>query len=348
MPKPLPQLALLILLLSPLPGLAQQTQAAQGMYQDNIWLDDSVSYLANQLDAGANWFDSFFGDKRDTEETRASLYARWVQDFLFDQSDSFEYDTKFRAQAELPRFSRHMKLLIGDDDDDRVDDLRANQEEIEDTNANAQLGLRYDLKSKEKSRLSLTGSLRLSPFTPRLKLRHRKGWVTSPTTLARLTSTGYWDADDGFSARLTGDLEKSLDHSAMLRWVNSVEWAEDQQQEDGLNWLSQLTHFEKFSTDKALALDVGVFGVTKPQFEPENYRIRARFRSGFLRPWLFYELQPEIYWPQDERKEECDTCLAMMFRLEIQFRKEEAQPQDATDKAEAAALSPNPDKLPRL
>jgi hypothetical protein len=55
--------------------------------------------------------------------------------------------------------------------------------------------------------------------------------------------------------------------------------------------------------------------------ETDNYYIRARYRQNFLRPWLFLEVAPELFWPQDHRREECSTCFALLTRIEVVFRR---------------------------
>ena len=43
-----------------------------------------------------------------------------------------------------------------------------------------------------------------------------------------------------------------------------------------------------------------------------------KLRSDFLRPWLFLEVEPELYWPRDDEGH-YRKYHALTLRVEVQF-----------------------------
>jgi len=309
------------------PAATPEAVGPGGAEPDSIvldWADQTVARTAVYLGESVNWFDAFFDDERYSDENDARIQVRWRNDLSYRQDESgVDFKSRVSARANLPHFNNKLKLELLADDDDSFTGDRDQTVAIEPENFDRQgnsLGVRYDLRNVKAEHLSLSGSVRVDPLQFITKVRYRKTYPLSKDMAGRLTSTGYWNTREGFGTKLTGDLERTLSKDTLVRWSNSVAWDEEDL-EDGWKWSSMGTHYHRLSGKKAISYSAGVVGVTRPDPTVENYFVRVRYRQNVWRPWLFTELVPEVYWPQDGRKEECTTCLALMTRAEVVFRK---------------------------
>ena len=292
-----------------------------GVLQPN-WADKTVENVSNYLGDSVTWFDGFFDDERYTEETKAKVLLRLRNDFYYDQSvGGVEYKAKVRARVDLPNFSRKLKLVISGEDDELFSGV-GNQYAANGTTKDerSSIGLRYDLTEGLLEHLSLSANMRLKPMELIFKIRHRGLWELDDDLLGRLTSTGYWNTREGFGSKIQFDLEKDLKESRLLRWANQVEWSEEYQDE-GVNWSSVVTQYQRLSSKNAISFSAGVNGHSRPDVTPDKYLLRMQYRQNIYRPWLFVEVAPEIFWPKDERRDECTTCFAFLTRLEVVFQK---------------------------
>jgi hypothetical protein len=302
----------------------QQTQQpAADESEVLLWADDRVEQVSDYLGQGVNWFDGFFDTERYTDELNAKVHVRWRNEFVYSQSDDgFEYKPRVSARVDLPRFNDRVKLLISTDDDDELAEMEERgvvipPDEVDDRN---EVGVSYTLLEGLAEHLSLRGSLRVDPAELILKVRHRTSSDLGDELFGRLTTTGFYNTREGFGLKMKSDLELPLSELALLRWSNNGLWDEEHRDE-GVKWSSQLTRYRKLSGQRAISYSAGVYGHSRPEMETDNYYIRARYRQNFLRPWLFLEVAPELFWPQDHRREECSTCFALLTRIEVVFRR---------------------------
>ncbi|MEE8429522.1 MAG: hypothetical protein V3S33_08490, partial [Gammaproteobacteria bacterium] len=218
--------------------------------------------------------------------------------------------SRTHANISLPNISRKLRLII-ERERDGTDTLP--EDAIGSGADEVNVGLRYDLRNTQISRFSLSASVH-----PSFKARYRYIMPISPNALARILQTGFWRGDDGWGQTSRLDLERQFTQSTYLRWTNSGTYSETS---DGVDWFSELTWLNRLSARTAIRFDIGVSGLTDPSFEPTEYLARFRFRRNIYRPWLFYELEPEIAWPvndEDNRRND----LAFTFRIEILFRRQ--------------------------
>ena len=73
------------------------------------------------------------------------------------------------------------------------------------------------------------------------------------------------------------------------------------------------------SPQSAITLTGGLSGIANSSALVQNYRLLARYRSNLFRNWLFYELEPEIFWPR-ETDGSYPANLAFTFRIEVVFQ----------------------------
>lgn len=288
------------------------------------WLDRTHSYLTAILCQPSVWFDDFFGQQRAGEDWPGSL-IRWRGSTRFDERDGTSFRSAFDASFRLPKMSRKTKLVVQSESRDdpsssHPDDDPYNLGQPLDPSGGVDnrttAGLRFYLSDTRKIRLSLGGGVKMgNPVQPYLRLRLRYTEPLGTSALLRLTPAVIWLREEGINRSLRVDLEKRLSEDFLVRASQSLVRKE---LTPGILWGSVLTLYDRLSKVTVLALEAGATGTTDPEYRVERYRLATRLRSNFYRKWLFMEVEPEYYWPRDDRGE-YHLYRAISFSLEMQF-----------------------------
>lgn len=286
------------------------------------WLDRTHSYFNRQLCEPAAWFDGFFGDPRAFEETPVGTFIRLRNSLRWDERDGWSAGVRVRANIQLPRASERLRLLVTSDDDLSGDfEDRAGLGEDEDQ---TRLGLRFIASASARSQLDLDGTVRVTSgkLNPRLRGRYRYVRGLSATTLARATQALFWERDQGFGTTSRLDWEWLPNRDSLLRVTGEGTYSEGS---EGVDWRGSVIGFRQLTPKTALRAELGAFGYTDPRFEAEEYFVALRYRRQFLRPWLFYELQPEYAWPLDPMSGDRGSDWRFRFTIEVQFENEQSR-----------------------
>jgi hypothetical protein len=284
------------------------------------WLDRAHSYMNQRLCEPAAWFDGFFGDPRSFEETPVGNFLRVRNTVRWDETEDFDHRFRVQASLALPRVSDRIRLLITRDEDLTGSELD-NVGGADDDTDRTRIGLRFLATERARSRFDIDATVRASGATPnpRVRGRYRYAQALSDRSLARLTQSVFWEVDEGFGTTSRVDYEILPDRDSLYRWTGQGTISEES---DGVDWRSSLVAFSQLSARDAMRYEAGVIGYTKPKFEVEEYFVAVRYRRQFLRPWLFFELQPEYAWPLDQDTGKRRSDLRFSVALEVQFENE--------------------------
>ncbi|MEN1728464.1 MAG: hypothetical protein AAGJ52_08480 [Pseudomonadota bacterium] len=286
------------------------------------WLDRTHSYFNRQLCEPAAWFDGFFGDARAFEETPVGTFFRLRNSLQWDETEGWTAGVRVRANIQLPRASERLRLLITSDDDLSGEfDQRSGDDDDEDQ---TRLGLRFIANEGVRSQFDVDGTVRVSSggLNPRLRGRYRYVKGLTASTLVRATQAVFWEREDGFGTTSRLDWEWLRHRDSLLRLTGEGTFSEES---DGVDWRASVTGFQQLTPKTALRAELGVFGYTRPSFEVEEYFVALRYRRQFLRPWLFYELQPEHAWPLESVGGDRRSDWRFRFTIEIQFENEQSR-----------------------
>jgi len=286
------------------------------------WMDRTHSYFNRQLCEPAAWFDGFFGDSRAFEETPVGTFIRLRNSLQWDQRKGWTAGVRVRANVLLPRASERLRLLVTSDDDLSGEfDQRSG---IDDEEDQTRLGLRFIASESARSQLDVDGTVRVSSgaLNPRIRGRYRYVRGLSESTLARATQAVFWERDEGFGTTSRLDWEWLPNRDSLLRLTGEGTYSEES---DGVDWRASLVGFRQLTPKTAVRAELGTFGYTHPSFEVEEYFVALRYRRQFLRPWLFYELQPEHAWPLDPDGGNRRSDWRFRFTIEIQFENEQSR-----------------------
>jgi hypothetical protein len=328
--KPTSAAILLLLVLIPaVPVSAEVLPPEEGRYTgpcmgeeafERTWFDRTHSYLTSILCQPSVWFDGFFGQRRAGEDWAGSL-IRWQNSIRFDEQEETEFRSEFRAQFRLPNMSKKVKLIVTSENrddqssshqDEDPYDLGTGAGEASRTTA----GLRYYLTDTRKVRLNLGTGLKLGdPVQAYVRARLRYTESLGRSTLLRMTPSVILLSEEGINRSLRVDIEERISENVLVRVSQSFAREE---LTPGVQWGSGITLFDRLSSVTVLALEAGITGNTHPDDRIERYRLATRLRSNFLRNWLFFEVEPEYYWPRDDQGE-YHLIRAVTFSMEMQF-----------------------------
>ncbi|MEW6444735.1 MAG: hypothetical protein ACOZAQ_02060 [Pseudomonadota bacterium] len=279
---------------------------------DEPWYDRAHAGASDWLVGAAARLDSFFGDPRAIEEDYSETYIRLRVGMGYSRLDETEWLSQAYAKVPLPRLSRRLNLYVsgGAEDESLAADPK---ESLQKTERSTSLGVQYVLDDSARGRWSLIGS-----FDPSLKLRYRYLQPLGSDWYARYTQTFYWDEDKDTGAALRGDIERLLRPDTLLRFTLDGDYWDG---EDGLRWTAGGALLQKLDARAALAYDLSVRGVSRPDWVIGQYRAGVRYRRNFFRSWMFYEIEPALRWSRDTHvvgdRMRFDPVIFM--RLEFQF-----------------------------
>lgn len=303
----------------------QPSPAEEGSFMS--FIDRYHTYLTGQVNQPAVWFDNFFGDPRADDDLPTS-FVRLRLSARFTEGEGFKFPVRIRANIKLPRASRKLRLVIVGESYEELQATRPGDH----TGTTAgegfdkekgSVGLRYTLYKNLRSLLHFGGGTsNLVPFEYYGRINYQRLVHIGSHSVTRAKQTVFWNSIDGFGETSTLDLERNLPRLITGRLSLSGTYYDSDpgtEENKGLNWTVQTSFFKHLTSKTAASLDLGVFGITRPTTKISNYVIATRIRTNILRPWLFFEIVPEISFPVNELTDELTAVGALTGMMEIQF-----------------------------
>jgi hypothetical protein len=310
-----------------IPEKPDQTAPCMGDrgYQDT-WLDHTHAFFTQQFCQPAVWFDNFFGDDRANEEGWPGSSLRIKGTYRLDQEEDDSFRTSIKSSVRLPNVSNRLKLVLTAGGEEEGQFLQADEDPISqevvegDAGGETSLALRWHILRSRKTKVTVGGGARLeSPLVPFIRVRLRHTEPIGDRTQVRLVPTYLAVRDEGVTRSVRLDLERLLGSKSLVRLSQSVKRQDNEYESVGHRWGTELSLLTRLTKKRALSLEVGQEGITRPSTITTTYRIGTRYRVQFHRPWLYYEIEPEVYWPRDEIDGSYKRVYAISFRLEINF-----------------------------
>ena len=285
-------------------------------------MDSSHAYILDLANGPALWFDSFFGNRRSEDVDQPSTFIRLRVTSHLVEGEGLTFPVRLRANIKIPRADRKLRMILsGEDDDDftQLKDEETSETEIgvDETEKRSRLGLRYNLYKTLREKLHLGGGLSISdPFKYYVRIRFRRLLHIGRQNIVRFNQNAYWNSIDGRGATTVFDFERIRTETVTSRVSLTGNYSEISR---GVNWGVSTSFFKKLSPKSATSLELGVFGITRPETEVLNYIIAWRLRKNILRSWLFFEVTPGVSFPLDELTRERDALGSLTIMFEAQF-----------------------------
>lgn len=284
------------------------------------WYDEAHDAISETIDNSATWFDNFFGDPRQRLEDKgkradASLKIT-IEGFYSGVDGESDADIRAKGSIALPRTENRLRLAFTSDADSAITGQDAvntePQKEPGLSRDRGGLGLAYLVYENPANLVTLGAGIKGGPELY-AKGIYRYTLPLAETTRLRVTNTLYWITDDGTGVSSLLDFEHATREDTLWRYTLFGNYSETTV---GLEWSTQATWLRQLDKKTAISARLGVKGETdKPDAVTETWTT-FRYRANFLRPWLFYEIEPGLSWHE---KEDYDTEPTLAVRLEVLF-----------------------------
>lgn len=291
----------------------EQEAAQREPHSSTTWVDGSVTYATDQVQALTVWMDNFFGDPTyDLEQPDSLVRLEWENNW--DQEESYKSRVRLRGKLHLPRISKRLNLIFSGEDGDTLGaDDRNEKTDV--------VGLQYNLGELKRSRVDLT--LDAGTWDLRPGIRYRKQGPISEQVGFRYTQQLEYKNSDGFYSTAELNLDRVLDEDSLLRWNNEVIYGEET---EGVEWRTRLSHDQRHRpAHKKHQLVLGYFasiqGVTDPEYI-QNYRVGVVWRRQVYRPYFFVELEPSYNLRRDTFDQSRSQAWNVIVRLELVLQPE--------------------------
>ena len=285
------------------------------------FIDTYHAYMEDRLRGPTIWFDNFFGDQRIEDEDPPSTYVRLRLAARYTEGEGFKFPVRLHANVVLPRVNRRLRLVAFggsryDELEQRSNDPLDSSLRTDEDQDRSRLGLRYIIYKSLRDRFHFGGGLTVGwPMEAYIRMRYTRLMHMGKQNVVRFSETGYWNTlhSTGETSRL--DLERMLpaDITGRLSLFASL-----RKNDSATTWGVESNFFRQLTAKSALSLDLGMYGQTSPD-QITTYRIATRYRRNFLRPWLYFEIEPELLLPLEEDGKTRQALGVLNLALECQF-----------------------------
>lgn len=263
--------------------------------QEYPWLDTMHDSIASSVNTSALWFDDFFALDQIYKPEEAQGEARIRLSWEPRSRDFSEFRTRIKIRVKLPNLKNRADLVLSDYDDDRPNnDIQAsgNNDFVEKNRFSLALRWRSSPESGFSHRIGV--GRRLQAF---VKSRYRHSHALTDKTNLRWETSAYVYSSDGFGADFSWQLGYNQSSHSIYRWNNHFFFRD--QTNDWL-WQHSVQKLTQFNQKNALIAGLYVEGLSRPNYQIEEYLVSLRWRKNTLRKWLFYEVEPFVLWRRDE------------------------------------------------
>lgn len=300
----------------------ERTRAEEGgaAGQETGFIDSAHERISSGVLGTARWLDSFFADPRfENEESKTRIRVRFS---LFAEKDSpAEYDAKVNLRLDLPVLEDRLHLLIGgapeDENDDDFQALTGREGEkpaLATSDEDFSTSLRYFLERSLLRNISLRGGVKWRNGLPTffLEPRYRQS-VPLDSWLFRFTQRVFGFTDGRTGVRTTFDFERELTKTLFFRTTADGSWSSE---EDGYFYSLSFAFYKRYSARRVLVYSWANSFRTRPVHQLDTTVLSARYRQRIFRDWLFYEVIPQVAFPEDR---DYQATPGILLRLELLF-----------------------------
>ena len=288
------------------------------------WLDQTHDYVERHICRPAVWFDHFFGDYRLLEDVRPGTFVTLRNSVLWTEGQNTRDFIEYHVQWQLPQWKRYLrKARIFYDSGSETVKVTTQPGQAVDPGVDPAtgvrkpvLGVRLDLYTRLRSLVSIEsgGNLSIHP-NAFFRIRYEFSKPFGEVYLIRFSQIPMWQIIEHFTDTSQLDLERTISTFTLVRWANNVTYTEGS---NGVTWNTGLSYITQLTPKSAISYDTSMWGVNYPDWMIQNYRVGSKYRRNFYRPYLFFELAPEVTWPKDEGGKR-NSVYDFMATLEIQF-----------------------------
>ncbi len=287
-------------------------------------MDQVHGFVQDNTCEPAVWFDTFFVKDHVLLDLRPGLFIRLRNSARWTESQTVAHILDLHFEWELPQWEKFLKksklyfesrsaadkytTQPGQPIEPAIDRQTGNRKPI--------IGLRADPYTRLRALVSIDGGVKIGIHSDaHIRMRYQYANPFGEVYLLRFSEIAMWQAIEHFTNTVQFDLERKFTPFTFVRWGNNVTYIEDT---PGVTWNTGISLFTQLTPKNAISYDTSIWGVNHPHWAIQNYRLGSHYRRNFYRPWLFFELAPEVTLPKDASGHR-NSVYAFMATLEIQF-----------------------------
>lgn len=293
-------------------GVAQDDPGKAATEEDSeVYAADRMQQsISESLNGAAQWVDSFFDDERYIAED-ATTKLRLRQSLFLEHGEDPEHKTQVGLSLRVPRTKKRLRLFVGSEEEtSKTPDTLFNR--VEDRDDQSAAGVQFFAKSTTRQNLSLTTGVKLDSQEIFVGPRYRLNLLLDDWQL-RFTQRVRWFSSKGWESTTRFDFEHLLSETVFFRHTLDGRWRE---QDEGYQYEIRPTLIQQLRNRKAIEYQWNTLFKTRPNHRLERSILRLRYRRNFFRPWLFYELNPQLAVRNDE---DFRPKLGVTLQIEIVF-----------------------------
>ncbi|MGH8493828.1 MAG: hypothetical protein ACRERR_12115 [Moraxellaceae bacterium] len=278
------------------------------------WMDYQHCVFSGRTLATAVWFDDLFGDWHDSQ---ASMMLRAISEITTTEADGARVRFRLRASAALPNAKKRLRLVVTDDSD--TDESVGGQDvlsQLQGERDKVSAALRWIPFERAGVQADFDIGVRgVAPPDIFVRSRLRKSWGITQDSALRFGQTFRYGSESLGSSITQLDYEYAVSNKALARLSSAYEYRQDNH-EMGMTWAHGISMSHVISGYRSLGYGFSANGHTQPNWKDDNFGPWVLYRSNWLRPWLFYELEPRMTWYNEGDK---DEVVSLTFRIEVQL-----------------------------
>ena len=305
--------------LTPQPVLLTPQTAPQTSKSDRFdSMEGSRDYLSGKITNFASYVDRFFGGDRHYQESNQTVVQLDLSKLNGHGSDH-QFDFAARVNLRLPVTEGRLHLLLETDPERNIiteptsatgNSAVPGQVAVPKSVA---LAARYATPEENAWHLNTDFGIKF-PIPPKPFVRTR-GSYSAPMGEWRLTATQsvYWFNTIGVGETTQIDLEHLISEPVLFRATSTATWLNNTQNFD---LRQDLSIYHTLNDRTALLYQASVIGVSNPAYAVTDYVVLLLYRYRMHREWLFFELSPQLHFPQVMKYQ---PSPALSMRLEALF-----------------------------
>ena len=266
--------------------------------------------ISENINGAAQWIDSFFDDDRFIAED-ATTKLRLGESVFLEHGDSLEYKTKVSLSFKIPKTKKRLRVFVASEDDtNKTPDALFNR--VEDSEETSAAGVQYFAKTSKKRNLSLTTGIKLDSREFFIGPRYRRTFKFDTWNL-RFTQRLRWLSKKGWEATTRFDYERLLGEKLFFRHTVEGRWRDE---DEGYQYEIRPSLVQQLRSKKPIEYQWNNLFKTSPNHRLDSSVLLVRYRRNLKRKWLFYEINPQIAFRNDE---DFEPKAGITFQIEVVF-----------------------------
>lgn len=290
-------------------------QARQSEYFD--YMLAPRDYLSSKVTGFASYLDHFFGGDRHYQESNQSVLQLNLTRVTGYGGDG-NYKFAARLNLKLPATEGRFRLLLETDPENDVTDEPKNNSVASVSRVSVpgsiSLAVRYAMKEVRRWYRHADAGVKFRGITtaPNPFVRTRVSY-TAPIGEWRLKASEsvFWFNSLGLGETSQVDFERIISAPLLFRASSNATWLKDK---ENFDLRQDFTLFHTMNDRSALMYQASVIGVSHPQLKVTDYVVQALYRYRLNREWLFFELTPQLHFPEEKNYK---SSPALSMRLEM-------------------------------